>query len=122
MITKMLMPAYAKKLWKVINDHFLRHYTVLLIRATPDVKIADLLAKSKKEISFIADVFAGNLTQRDTEESGKFRGLYTKILTEPPADMINDIVALSIKLKDEYNDKVLVSKKSHLENYLQGQT
>ena len=118
----MLMPAYAKKLWKVINDHFLRHYTLLLIRSTPDMKVADLVAKSKKEITFIMDVFAGNLTQRDTEEANKFKGLYIQILTEPPDGMIKDIVALSIKLKDEYDDKILVGVMSSRKSYArQGQ-
>lgn len=116
------MPAYAKKLWKVINDHFLRHYTLLLIRSTPDMKVADLVAKSKKEITFIMDVFAGNLTQRDTEEANKFKGLYIQILTEPPDGMIKDIVALSIKLKDEYDDKILVGVMSSRKSYArQGQ-
>lgn len=116
------MPAYAKKLWKVINDHFLRHYTLLLIRSTPDMKAADLVAKSKKETAFIMDVFAGNLTQRDTEEANKFKGLYIQILTEPPEAMINDIVVLSLRLKDEYDEKIFVGLKVIVENHMQGKT
>ena len=107
----MLMPAYAKKLWKTICDHFNRQYTVLLIRATNDHKpasIGELVTKSKKEHFFIKDVFAGNITQKDMEEVAKLLDLYVRIMTESAAAMVEDIVALAVKLKEDYNDNVLV--------------
>lgn len=113
MITKMLMPAYAKKLWKSINDNFVRQYTVMLVRITNDYKTAtinDLLTKAKKEQFFIKDIFAGNLNKKDSEESGEFLNLYTNILTEPPTEMVGDIVKLSIRLKEDYTDNTLVKE------------
>ena len=119
----MLMPAFAKKLWKSIHDHFVRQYVVLLVRATNDFKqatLGELVAKAKKEHSFIKDVFAGNLNQKDMEESGKFLALYTNILTEPTGSMVQNILSLSLKLKEDYTENTLVGR-LHQENDHEGQ-
>lgn len=106
------MPAYAKKLWKSINENFIRQYTVMLIRLTNDYKsstINELVTKSNKEHFFIKDVFAGNLNHKDMEEAAQFLALYPAILTDPPVSMVDNIVKLSIKLKDLYNENTLVA-------------
>lgn len=102
------MPAYSKKLWKSINDSVLRHFALMLIRNSVGMKLDELTAKAKRDLAFLKDVFAGNLVQRDLEESNKFVSVCIGSFMDTSKMLIRDIVDLSLKLKDDFNSDVLV--------------
>jgi hypothetical protein len=112
MIIAMLLPAYAKKMWKAVFEHFVKCFILKVLEGCGEYKankeeVKIFLDKVVKERQFAKDVFETNIPPKDIQEGVIAIKLYERALTEPKEDLVQILLAIAQKLKDKYNDNYL---------------
>ena len=65
-IIKMLLPNYAKKLWKSIIDSYVKQFVKFSLKASSDIK--EICQHLDKDQALIKDIFSSNVTNKDIDE------------------------------------------------------
>jgi len=111
-IAKMLLPAYAKKIWRVIFDNFNKQYVFTLMRLTPNHKSSEykeLNEKLAKETELIRDVFQTNVSAKDIEEGMNVFKLWADLLICEVAKAPQATITFMQKLKELFDEAQVVA-------------
>lgn len=110
-VLKMLIPSYSKRLWVVIYEHICRTYLLMAVtlstQYTPKESklLADKLAKDKVTLK---ELFAGNVSDREIEESYSEIDQLEKCLRIDIEEIVVYLVPLAARLGKDFNDNIVV--------------
>ena len=108
----MLLPTYAKKIWKVIFDNFNKQYLFALMRLTPGHKASEykeLNDKLLKESELVRDVFQTNVNAKDLDEGMAVYILWADLLVCEAAKAPQAIILFMQKLKELFDENQVVA-------------
>lgn len=110
-ILKMLLPVYAKKLWKIIFENFNRLFAIHVIRLSAGYKsseLKDLAIRIRADQQLIEDIFEKNIKEADIKEGvAVYKGLSElfRCDVEKVAQTSQVIVQ---KIKEVFDDETIV--------------
>lgn len=110
-ISLMLMPAYSKKLWKAIYEHFCTTYVIMLFALSTQYTQLESRAFAQRvelDNDFLAEVFSAKLATKELVENTEFIHTFELCLTDPIEEVIVHLVKLSKRLKEDFGDNCIV--------------
>lgn len=114
-VLKMLLPAYSKKLTKVVFDFLARTYLLMAITMSTQYKpaeVSDLAMKLKADKSVFKDLFTGQLNMKDVDDGCKYLEILETMCRDDASGIALLMYPLSVKLAGDFNDNCVVDCRS----------
>lgn len=104
--SKMLLPLYSKKLWRVVAEQISKNYLLILFLHSVQYKPEEasiISERVKADTKFLNDLFSTNVSKKDLLEVLSGLELFADVLVHPVEKILVDIVKIAMKLKENFS-------------------
>lgn len=109
-VIQMLMPSYAKKMWKNLFEFIAISYVVKYLKGVEDYKPSNLnefVDKMIKERTFLKDVFEANVPAKDLHECLTTIRLFEKACIEPQSEIVELLHTMAQRLREKHTTEYI---------------